>query len=199
MSFSIQFFFRLSGETANGPYFEQAVRVMSRTCCEAENSRNYNALYQAIRSSVVNKFGRLSATESLASSAVKTAIDVNAKMIVVMTESGRTARFVAKFRPGLPIVCLTPSEVVARQSGGLYKGVHAYVVDNLEDDVMLAKETAREAIRVGVVNSGDLFVVVSGNLFGKPANNQVRVEVVPDLQSNTGPLKRLISFEYAQR
>lgn len=32
----------LSGETANGPYFEQAVTVMSRTCCEAECSRNYN-------------------------------------------------------------------------------------------------------------------------------------------------------------
>lgn len=34
----------LSGETANGPYFEQAVRVMSRTVCEAEKSRNYNLL-----------------------------------------------------------------------------------------------------------------------------------------------------------
>jgi pyruvate kinase len=32
----------LSGETANGPYFEQAVTVMARTCCEAECSRNYN-------------------------------------------------------------------------------------------------------------------------------------------------------------
>lgn len=32
----------LSGETANGPYFEQAVIVMARTCCEAECSRNYN-------------------------------------------------------------------------------------------------------------------------------------------------------------
>jgi pyruvate kinase len=29
---------------ANGPYFEQAVRVMSRTVCEAEQSRNYNLL-----------------------------------------------------------------------------------------------------------------------------------------------------------
>lgn len=34
----------LSGETANGPYFEQAVRVMSRTVCEAEHTRNYNLL-----------------------------------------------------------------------------------------------------------------------------------------------------------
>ena len=34
----------LSGETANGPYFEAAVRVMARTCCEAEQSRNYDLL-----------------------------------------------------------------------------------------------------------------------------------------------------------
>ena len=123
---------------------------MSRTCCEAENSRNYNALFLAIRSSVLRKFGGLSATESLASSAVKTAIDVNARMIVVLSESGRMARFVAKFRPGRPIVCLTASEVVARQSAGIYKCVHAYKVDSLEDDVGLAQDAAREASRVGV-------------------------------------------------
>lgn len=188
----------LSGETANGPYFEQAVRVMSRTCCEAENSRNYDALFNAVRMSVMLRFGGLSATESMASSAVKTAIDVNAKMIVVLTETGRTARFVAKFRPGRPIVCLTPSDVVARQSGGIYTSVHAYIVDSLEDDVVLCQETAKEAIRVGVVKTGDLFVVVSGNLYGKAANNQVRVETVPEVKGSHGPLKRLVSFEYAQ-
>lgn len=37
----------LSGETANGPYFEQAVRVMGRCVCEAEQSRNYNLLVRA--------------------------------------------------------------------------------------------------------------------------------------------------------
>ena len=34
----------LSGETANGPYFEQAVHVMARTCCNAESSRDYNVM-----------------------------------------------------------------------------------------------------------------------------------------------------------
>lgn len=38
----------LSGETANGPYFESAVRVMARTCCEAEQSRNYNLLVRLL-------------------------------------------------------------------------------------------------------------------------------------------------------
>lgn len=34
----------LSGETANGPNFFEAVTVMARTCCEAEQSRNYSQL-----------------------------------------------------------------------------------------------------------------------------------------------------------
>jgi len=34
----------LSGETANGPYFENAVKVMANTCCEAESSINFDAL-----------------------------------------------------------------------------------------------------------------------------------------------------------
>merc|ERR1712014_7349 len=64
----------LSGETANGPYFENAIRVMSRTCAEAEGSQNYNNLFQAVRNSV-SESGGMSAGQSLASSAVKTAID----------------------------------------------------------------------------------------------------------------------------
>lgn len=36
----------LSGETANGDYPEDAVRMMARTCCEAENALNYDSLYQ---------------------------------------------------------------------------------------------------------------------------------------------------------
>ena len=60
----------LSGETANGPYFEQAVKVMARTCVEAETSRNYNALFQTVRNSSIAELGNLSTGESLASSAV---------------------------------------------------------------------------------------------------------------------------------
>ena len=87
----------LSGETANGPYFEQAIRVMARTAAEAESSQNFNALFQSIRNSASRRFA-LSVGESLASSAVKTAIDVSAALILVISETGNSARNVAKFR-----------------------------------------------------------------------------------------------------
>lgn len=168
----------LSGETANGPYFEQAVKVMARTCCEAESSRNYNALFQSIRNSTIVEYGHLTTGESLASSAVKTAIDINAKLIVVLSETGTTARYVAKFRPVGHVICLTPDESVARQTGGLLAGCHSFLVDSLEDSHSLAIEVSVEAIKAGVAQEGDLMVVVAGKTFGQGAADQIRVEAV---------------------
>lgn len=189
----------LSGETANGPYFEQAARVMARTCVEAENSRNYNALYTAICSSVLHRYGSLSSGESLASSAVKTCIDTNASLIVVLSESGQTARYVAKFRPGRAVVCLTPNATVARQVAGLLKGCHAYIVDSLSDDVELAHAVGMEAVKAGICEEGDKMVVVSGTTYGHGANNQIRVEpILAQSEKGARRLNSLHSFEYYQ-
>ncbi|KAL3938568.1 MAG: hypothetical protein SGBAC_006547 [Bacillariaceae sp.] len=168
----------LSGETANGPYFEEAIRVMARICCEAEGSLNYNSLFQSIRNSSVAKHGHLTSGESLASSAVKTAIDVNAKLVVVLTETGTTTRYVCKFRPGAHVICLTPNESVARQTGGVLTGCHSFVVESLEDSQALATEVSIEAIKGGIANEGDLMVVVAGKTFGHGATDSVRVDVI---------------------
>uniref|UniRef100_A0A6U6CXZ9 Pyruvate kinase n=1 Tax=Odontella aurita TaxID=265563 RepID=A0A6U6CXZ9_9STRA len=167
----------LSGETANGPNFEAAVKVMVATCCESESSINFNLLYQSIRNSVVKKH-RLSAAESIASSAVKTAIDVGAKAIVVLSESGASARMVAKFRPSMPVAVLTPSETVARQSFGILKACYAFVVEDLEDTDALVTECTNEIRLAGVAKEGDPFVVVCGKTFGRGATNQIKVEYV---------------------
>jgi pyruvate kinase len=168
----------LSGETANGPYFEQAVKVMAKTCAEAERSRNYDALFQTVRNSTLVAHGCLTTGESLASSAVKTAIDVNASLICVLSETGTTARYVSKFRPPGHVVCLTPNSTVARQSSGVLQGCHAFLVDSLEDSGALAIEVMIEAIKAGVAKEGDLMVIVAGNTFGHGAADQIRVEVV---------------------
>lgn len=185
----------LSGETANGPYFEQAVKVMARTCCEAENSRNYNALFMSIRGSTLRRTGSLTPLESLASSAVKTAIDVNAALVVVLSESGRTARLIAKFRPGRAIVCLSSNASTSRQVGGILTGVHAYTLDKLSDDPEVTQEIGSAAIKTGIAKVGDLMVVVSGTLHGLGKNNQVRVEAIEQPKENDdGKMKRLRSF-----
>lgn len=71
----------LSGETANGEYPSEAVRMMSRTCVEAESVVDYDRLYENIRHNVLDTHGEVQPEESVASSAVKAARDVNAKLV----------------------------------------------------------------------------------------------------------------------
>jgi len=168
----------LSGETANGEYFEEAVKILAKICVEAENSANYENLYMSIRNSTLKRFGSMSSSESIASSAVKTAYDVDAKAIVVLSESGSTARQIAKFRPKMPICVLTPKAHIAKQCFGILKGVFAFHVNSLLSVDKLVHETTDEIVRAGVAKEGELIVVVSGVTFGRGLTNQVAVEIV---------------------
>eukprot|EP01083_Nonionella_stella_P220990 790080_1 len=52
---------------------------------------------------------------SMASSAVKSAFDLNCSLIIVLTQSGRIARIVSKYRPHCIILAITDSEIIAKQ------------------------------------------------------------------------------------
>ncbi|RWV99363.1 hypothetical protein GW17_00037733 [Ensete ventricosum] len=91
----------LSGESAAGAYPELAVKIMARICIQAESSLDYKAIFkEMIRSAPLP----MSPLESLASSAVRTANKAKAKLIVVLTRGGTTAKLVAKYRPSVPIL-----------------------------------------------------------------------------------------------
>jgi pyruvate kinase len=137
--------------------------------------------HQSIKTSIVEHYGHLSVGESLASSAVKTSIDVNAKLIMVMSDSGRMAGYVAKFRPGVSILCLTTHVQVARQASGLLKGMHTILVDSLEKTEELIEEVNYELVTSGMVNAGDSMVVISGRMSGM--KEQMRVVTIEKGQS----------------
>lgn len=163
--------------TATGAYYRQAVEMMASTCSEAESSLNFDEMYQNVRGSVSKRY-QLSTSESMASSAVKTAVDVGAKCIVVYSESGASARHVAKFRPGMPVAVLTPSGQVARQCFGTVKACYAYIVESLEDTDALNKEVMRECRIAGIAKAGDPVVILCGTTRGAGATNQIKVEYV---------------------
>jgi len=166
----------LSGETANGEHPTAAVSIMSHTCCEAENAQNTDMLYQAIRNSTLARYGSLSTSESIASSAVKTAIDVGAKALIVCSESGATATQIAKFRPGRPIHVLTSSERVARQCCGLLRGCTAEVIGDMSNMEPAIKSTIAALLKEGTANAGDAVVIITGTVPTKGATNLMRVQ-----------------------
>lgn len=168
----------LSEETATGSYFEEAVQILARTCAEAENSINYKDMHESVRNSTLSRFGSMCSSESIGSSAVNTANDVNAKVIIVTSETGSTARQIAKFKPSMPICVLTPRASVARQCFGILKGVYAFVVDSLDSTGKLVQETMDEVVKAKVAKEGDKVVVVCGKSFGMGLTNQISVEII---------------------
>ena len=152
----------LSGESANSPYFEQAVHIMSRTVTNAEQTRDYNTLYQGIRNSIVKERGPLSHGESVASSAVSAVIDIEAKLIVILSDTGKMAGYVSKFRPRVKSLILTPDVTVGRQSSGLMLGMHSILVDSLEKSDELIEETMYELSQSGMMSQGDKIIFMAG-------------------------------------
>lgn len=122
--------------------------------------------FQSVRNSIVATYGHLSNGESLASSAVKTSVDVQAKLILVLSDTGKMANYVAKFRPGRAIMCLTSSQTVARQLSGIVVGMHTIVVDSLMKSQELIQEVSYELIGSGMLKKGDTMVVVAGKMTG---------------------------------
>jgi pyruvate kinase len=131
--------------------------------------------YISVLNSILGTFKQLSMGESIASSAVKTSIDVEAKAIVVMSESGKMANYVAKFRPGIPILCVTPNSAAARQMSGLLLGVHTVVVDSVAKFDELVEEISYEMTHSGSFNVGDKIIFIAGRRCG---NQMEQLQVV---------------------
>ena len=94
--------------------------------------------------------------------AVTTAERVGAKCILAPTNSGRTARLIADFRPKLPLYAFSPSEKTIRKTS-FYWGVrsfHSTTMPSLNATVKQALQLAKEK---GLVETGDLVVVTAGD------------------------------------
>mmetsp|Transcript_19567 Transcript_19567/g.38266 ORF Transcript_19567/g.38266 Transcript_19567/m.38266 type:complete len:868 (+) Transcript_19567:53-2656(+) len=116
----------LSAETAKGKYPREAVATMGRIISEAERVIDYDSYFSTIRAEVMSK-GKVSLIEALASTAVETSLNVNAELIVLVSETGDLARLVAKYRPTARIVVVTSNPVTAHQMS-VCRGVSAMVV-----------------------------------------------------------------------
>lgn len=171
----------LSGETAGGEYPVEAVTMMAHICREAESVIDYKSLYLAVRGSTIANMGHMVTAEAIASSAVKTALDMDAKMLVVLTESGNTARMVAKYRPKMPILILTPSKHVAQQCYGLLRGTECRVVGSMMGTAGILVRAAKIGIECGFLKPGETLVAIHGMTEAKSgATNMLKVLVCPD-------------------
>ncbi len=110
--------------------------------------------------------------DALSEAAKNIAETVDAKAIICFTMSGSTARRVARERPSVPILVLTPKLETARRLGLLWgsHAVHTRDVDSFEDMVAKAK---RMALRHKIVEAGDSVIIMAGVPFRTPGSTNV--------------------------
>jgi len=147
----------LSGETAGGEFPVNAVTIMRRVCEEAEGVIDYGGLYL---STCAGGKG-FDHVEAVCSAAVKTAADAKAKVILALTETGKTAQLLCKYRPSAIIVAVVVSEQVARQLN-VCRGVTSIVTGSFQGMESVIKKAIDKLKADGVVTEGDCVVAVHG-------------------------------------
>jgi len=104
----------LSGESANGQYPTEAVTIMAKCAIEAEQTLNYRRLYQDIVGLRRELSTQVGTAEAVASAAVSAQLDLDLKLIIVLTDNGKIAQLVAKYRPGVTIFAASTNDTTYR-------------------------------------------------------------------------------------
>jgi pyruvate kinase len=104
--------------------------------------------------------------EIVADAAWRAANAAGASAIVVFTQTGASARLVARYRPTVPIYAFTPSEAAARQLSVVY-GVRPVLAPDVgTTDHMMAQMDEALTAR-GYVSRGESVVFVAGQPIGR--------------------------------
>ncbi len=164
----------LSGETASGKYPVEALKTMAEIAVTAEGAIDY-----------WGRFGECagqgdggSINDAIAHSCCLTAMDLKATAILAPTQSGHTARMIARFRPACPIVAVTTTEHT-RRALSLTWGTRAYLMRSAESTDEVFAETMACALREGQVERGDTVVITAGVPVGRVGStNLIRVDTV---------------------
>jgi pyruvate kinase len=110
--------------------------------------------------------------DALAEAAKTIASTVSAKAIICFTSSGSTARRVARERPPVPIMVLTPRQDTARRLGLLW-GTHAVHTRDVESFEEMVAKSKRMALRHGIAKAGDQVILMAGVPFRTPGSTNV--------------------------
>eukprot|EP01027_Heterolobosea_sp_BB2_P027261 GEZU01042561.1.p1 GENE.GEZU01042561.1~~GEZU01042561.1.p1 ORF type:complete len:512 (-),score=170.77 GEZU01042561.1:24-1559(-) len=158
----------LTGETAIGDYPLEAVKILNKICRQAEAveaSADYTVLFEALRKAS----GDLSIADSIASLAVRNALDTKASLIVTITETGLTSRLLSKYRPPVPIIAVTPN-VTTAQHLEMSRAVITCLVDQIAN--RSTESLVTKALTMGLekklIDQDSQVVVVSGVIEGVP-------------------------------
>lgn len=161
----------LSGETGAGAYPVESVRTMKEIVRAAEQS----GYVRTERDFVLPHDDEEYATDAVARAACVLAQEINAQTIIVATVSGRSARYIAKYRYAKPVIGMSTDEAALRRMA-FYHGVipvQLEVIKTFDETLDLMIDTCQKK---GFVSSNGWIVLTAGHpMFEINHTNVVKV------------------------
>jgi pyruvate kinase len=156
----------LSGETAAGIYPVEAVHAMAKIVEQTEKDIDYIHRFRTSEFKIANE------TDAISHAACELAIDLDAKLMIVCSRSGKTARMVSRFRSPKTIIGLTTDEKAWRQLS-LSWAVYPVMSEEFQSTDVLFYHATRVAKETGLAGKGDAIVITGGSTNGSSANTSL--------------------------
>jgi pyruvate kinase len=162
----------LSGETSVGKYPIVAVRTMARIVEKLEVDAL--GLVPPLEGRPRTKGG------AITRAAAEVGELLGARFIVAFTQSGDSARRMARLRSPIPLLAFTPEQAVRSQLA-LVWGVETFLMPPVTHTDDMVRQVDQALLGAGRVRAGDLVVIVAGSPPGTPGStNAMRVHRIGD-------------------
>ena len=163
----------LSEETATGKHPVEAVAIMSKIADDAESGFPFDMWIHRLAS----KSDKL-LPEAVGHAACNLAESINASSIIIFTQTGSTARLVAKYRPRRPILAMTPLEKTYQRLELIW-GVVPFLSKRMKNTDEMIDKAFKIALESGLVKRGQRVVITAGVPIDIPGTtNLIKVEVL---------------------
>ncbi|TFL20088.1 pyruvate kinase [Jannaschia formosa] len=157
----------LSAESAAGSYPLEAVRTMNDVAESVESDKTYREIIEASRSSHLT-----TTADGIVAAARAIAETTDVKAICCFSHSGSTALKVARERPRVPIIALTPIARTARRLA-LTWGTHSVETQSVERFKFAVVSAVRAAKAAGFAEVKDTVVVTAGIPFNVAGSTNI--------------------------
>ena len=160
----------LSAESAAGQFPLEAVQMMNRIAIEAEKDPSYDALVHATQT-----VPQATGPDAIAAAVHKIAGTMKLAAIICYTATGSTALRVARERPILPVIGLTPVLATGRKLAMVW-GIHSVLTSDPENLADMVRKACHIAFEEQFAAAGDGIIISAGVPLGSPGTtNMVRM------------------------
>src|SRR5262245_10848410 len=163
----------LSAESAAGQFPAEAVATMNRIAEEVESEDTYHSIMKAH-----HEEPEATGADAIAAAARQIADTLDLSAIICWTSSGATGLRVARERPQVPIIAISPNIGTGRRLSAVW-GVHCVVAADARDQDDMVERACRLAFKDGFAKAGRRVIIVAGVPLGTPgATNMIRIAFV---------------------